>query len=107
MKLIKEPMAKETTVLTRQSLADICVQTLGGISAWFELAWANNIGITDELTAGHALQTGSVDMVATDIVDFYAVRNIKPATSLTATDLTALEGIGYWVIQNDFKIQAI
>lgn len=105
MKPTNETMAKDTTVLTRQSLADVCIQQLGGISAWFQLAWANNIGITDELAAGDVLQT-DMPIVASDIVDFYAARNIKPATSLTATELTTLEGIGYWVIGLDFKIQS-
>ena len=98
-------MAKNTTVLKRQSLADICIQQLGGISAWFTLAWANDIGITDELTANTKIQATDVDVVASDIVDFYTARQIKPATALTATDLTTLEGIGYWAIGSDFKIQ--
>lgn len=106
MKPTNETMAKKTTVLNRQSLADICIQQLGGMSAWFALAWANDKSITAPLTAGEQIETDNVDVVASDIVDFYAERNIKPATALTATSLNTLEGIGYWVIGSDFKIQS-
>ena len=98
-------MAENTTVLSRQSLADLCIQQLGGIAAWFELAWANDIGITDELIANTKIQAADVDVVASDITDFYSDRQIKPATALTATNLTTLEGIDYWTIGSDFKIQ--
>lgn len=99
-------MGKITTVLKSQSLADICIQELGGLSAWFALAWANDKSITDPLTAGEQLTSKGVVVADADIVDFYAARQIKPATALTATPLTALEGIGYWRIGSDFKIQA-
>lgn len=93
----------ETLVLDGQSLFDIAVQECGSVEAAFALAVANDIGITDEITPGTYLKKTSI--VNKKIVDYYTLKNLKPATSSTIADgETVLTGIGYMAIGKNFIV---
>jgi hypothetical protein len=90
-------------VLEGQSVFDIAVQTAGGVEAAFSLALANGVSLTDDLTAGQELAT--VTPANKPIAEYYANKNIMPATGLTAEEQQAtLGGIGYMGIGIDFIV---
>lgn len=66
-------------VLNNQTLADITVQEKGSIAAWFEVAMANNLGLTEDVSIGKEL-TIQGEPLDSEIVSFYRGKAIKPAT---------------------------
>lgn len=84
-----------------QSLVDFSIQHCGDATAVFDLAIENNLSITDELESGAELTITSA--VEQQIVDFFANKNIIPATEEKEED-KPLTGIGYWRIGVDFKV---
>lgn len=95
-------------VLHNQSLFDVALQHTGTIESLFELALANGISVTDDLTAGTPLSLGEGQRVRNkDVLDYYTAKKIQPATGFTQTDLQILErleGISIWAINLDFKV---
>ncbi|MFJ1429481.1 hypothetical protein ACILE2_01585 [Capnocytophaga canimorsus] len=97
-------------VLHNQSLLDTCLQHTGTIESLFELALANELSVTDDLTAGQVLSLTLSEGEGTkdkDILNYYTAKNIQPATGFTQTDLQVLErleGISIWAINLDFKV---
>ena len=80
---------KTIIALNNQSLFDIAIQEYGTIEAVFDLAMANNLGITYLLTAGQVLVIPSVSIITgkpvitnTEILGYYKKNDIKPATSM-------------------------
>jgi hypothetical protein len=69
-------------VLNNQSLLDIAIQELGSADAAFDIALINNINITDDLQTGQILQIPQTanDYVRRQIVNYYKINEIKPAT---------------------------
>ncbi|MBT0550254.1 hypothetical protein [Riemerella anatipestifer] len=90
-------------VLKRQSLLDICLQHTGTIGGVFELAMANNMAITDDVQAGAVLQLPENIKKDRDIFNYYASKNIQPATAITEV-VEKCSGIGCWAIGIDFKV---
>jgi hypothetical protein len=92
-------------VQDRQSALDIANIVLGGFEGVMALATANDISITDDLAQGQVLSYSPADAVDRQVVKYYAVRGLAPATALTSDDLAlAPGGIGYMGIEIDFKI---
>lgn len=95
------------TVTSRQSLFDIAVQHCGSCEAALELAFANAISLTDDLTTGEELIIDEPTDAAT--VQTFAVNQYQPATAVTNSEiLTVLdqgEGIEFWGIEFDFIVQ--
>jgi hypothetical protein len=92
-------------VSDKQSLFDIAVQSLGSVSAVFELATENDLSITEALTAGQSL--GLSEVYSSDVADYFTNKKIKPATAITSTDYNetiAQEGIEFWAIEMDFVV---
>lgn len=79
-----------------QNLLDVSVEYTGKLGNLFAIALMNgNISITDDLTAGNAMQVDdSLDVVNKKNLDYYKKKAVHPATG--ATD--GLQGIGYWSI---------
>jgi nucleoid-associated protein YgaU len=67
------------TVLPRQTLSDIAIQVYGDVSGVVELAAANNIGITSELTPGQELVCPEV-IHDNYMQNYVRKRGIAPAT---------------------------
>ncbi|MGV4530512.1 hypothetical protein [Ornithobacterium rhinotracheale] len=93
-------------VLHKQSLFDVCLMHTGSIAGIFELAEANNLSITDDVQAGACLELPQVITQDADILAYYQVKNIQPATGVshTSNQINKLEGISYWAINQDFKV---
>ncbi len=88
----------EAKTVTAQSLFDLAIQTGGTVESVFALALENDLSITGEINAGQ-----SVDVNETQdkqIVDYYRIKNIKPAT-FSGQEILTLSGIGYMAIEEN------
>lgn len=65
-----------------QSLLDIAIQEYGSVEAVVDIAMENDLSITDPLTPGQVILIPG-DPIDSDIVTYYANRNIKPATAIS------------------------
>jgi len=72
----------EVTVLNNQSLFDIALQVYGSAEAAFLLSFENTLSISDDLASGQVLQFAVANVANRQVVDFYRINNIKPATAL-------------------------
>ena len=83
---------KTVTVLNNQSLWDISVQEYGTVEAVFELARANDMGVTDLLTAGQELVLPEVDkkIIKPEVVAYYRRNGLHPVTGETNVFETAV-----------------
>lgn len=92
-------------VLHNQTLLDFAIQHTGNAQNAFEIAMANGISISDDISSGSNLIVPDTVVLDTDIKNYYTSRAIQPATALTTIidDNTEpkLEGIGYWIIGDD------
>jgi hypothetical protein len=68
------------TALQNQSLFDLAIQYAGSSEAAFALAVANNLSVTDDLQPGQQLREAGV--INKSIADYYAGRQLKPATAV-------------------------
>lgn len=91
-------------VKDRQTLLDIALQTSGSVEAVVELARANGLSITDELTDGNELATAGV--ADATVVSRYEIIGIFPATEASNDERNemAYEGIGFMGIGIDFIV---
>lgn len=88
----------------RQSIFDLALQYYGSIEAAFDIASANGLSVTDDVEVGTELtEPTSVTLVNSDIVTYYSVNSIQPATS---DNLILATGIGYMEIESTFTIGA-
>lgn len=71
----------------------------------FILALQNGKSLTDDLVAGELL-TLENPKNNKDILSYYQSKKLQPATGVSHTGGSSLQpqGIGYWVISNDFKV---
>ena len=67
-------------VLSGQSLIDIAIQKYGSFESVFQLAADNNISITDKLIPGQSLIVKQELISNKQIVDYFRINNINPAT---------------------------
>lgn len=91
-------------VKDRQTLLDIALQTSGSMEAVVDLALANGLSITDELSDGRVLET--VEVIDAAVVERYEINGIFPATEASDEERSAMawEGIGFMAIENDFVV---
>ena len=93
------------TALHNQSLLDLALQHTGTIESIFELAVLNEKSITDDMVAGASLLIGEISNK--DILSYYTVKNIQPATAFSKEDeqvFERLDGISIWAINLDFVV---
>ncbi|AMO19233.2 hypothetical protein [Flavobacterium columnare] len=66
----------------------------------------NNISTTSELVPGQLILIPSKDYGYQEIVNYFTLNKVEPATALTQTQIEALEpqGIGYMAIGIDFIV---
>lgn len=95
---------KSVRVLATQTLLDIAMQELGDYSRAMELAVLNGLKITDTLTAGTTLQVPEYDKVNRHLVNLFSDDSNKPGTGFTEIENAVLQGIGYWRIENNFRV---
>ena len=81
------------TALNNQSLFDIAIQVYGSVAYVFELAVANGISITDELTAGQQIEVPEIEVESKGVQAYFLANQIKPATAIRPEDI-ALDATG-------------
>jgi len=103
-KSIKATQQRNLTVGFGQNMFDKCIEICGNMQSLFDLAKANNLSITDTVTKESNLIPASIS--DSNMVRYYFKQNIRPATGneVIAEAVTG-DGIGYWIIENDFIIQ--
>ena len=94
-----------TIILHNQSFLDLAIQHTGSVENAFVLALQNGKSLTDDLVAGEQLYLENTKNNK-DILSYYQSKKLQPATGVSRTGGSSLQlqGIGYWVISNDFKI---
>ena len=80
------------TVNDKQSILDLALQYAGGFEEAYNIAEANDVSLTDDLTVGQQLSIPSV--MNQDITTYYKVRSHIPATHITSAEI-AERTIGY------------
>ncbi len=94
-----------TIILHNQSLLDIAIQHTGAVENIFAMAVANGLSLTDDLPAGTEIKLPDSANKDSDVLNYYTAKRLQPATAvIMLSEAERLEGIGYWVIQTDFKI---
>lgn len=83
----------EVTVKDRQTVFDISVQCLGGVTGVFALAERNGISITARLKDGMILAWDHSDVVDATVCRTYSERGIMPATDIEVKEMQALLGV--------------
>ena len=94
-----------TIILHNQSFLDLAIQHTGSVENAFILALQNGKSLTDDLVAGEQLYLKNTKNNK-DILSYYQSKKLQPATGVSHTGGSSLQlqGIGYWVISNDFKV---
>ncbi len=94
-----------TIILHNQSFLDLAIQHTGSVENAFVLALQNGKSLTDDLVVGEQLYLENTKN-NTDILSYYQSKKLQPATGVSHTGGSSLQlqGIGYWVISNDFKV---
>jgi hypothetical protein len=91
---------RRITVKDNQSLFDISIQEYGSLTNIVALAFANDMSITDELTAGQDLLIPDLQ-TEQNVLKYYTENNIIPATTQLSADIEAIvaeeEGEGYYL----------
>ena len=86
-----------------QNFIDMVCQLTGSYESVIEMAILNNRGITTPLVIGQEIKASAV--INQDVVNIF--RKKQPATALeqnTDDAIEELEGIGYWIINKNFKV---
>ncbi len=97
---------KSVKVLDGQTLVDIAVQELGDAERVMEIAEANEMKVTDDLVSGSEIMVPDFDRTKRSIVNLFSDDANKPASALTVDETEGVgEGIGFWIIENDFVVQ--
>lgn len=96
---------KRIQTLNGQTLVDIAIQELGDADRVFEIATMNGLSLTDELEPGRVLMVPEPAREMKSTVQIFQDKAFAPASADAAGDMeTKQEGIGYWIIGNDFKV---
>lgn len=94
-----------TIILHNQSLLDLAVQHTGAVENTFALAVVNGLSLTDDLPAGTEIKLPDSVNKDSDVLNYYTAKRLQPATAvIMLSGAERLEGIGYWIIQTDFKV---
>lgn len=83
-----------------QTLPDIAIQYCGSLTVWPTLASLNGLAMTAQLTSGQVLNLPAASDKRT--VAVFKSGSHAPATG---SILQYGDGIGWWVIENDFIVQ--
>jgi len=87
-----------------QCLADVAMQYCGDAEVMFEISALNGVGITEGLVPGTALFVPDYAIDKTNIFAAFRDNGLVPASIEFDTD-GLLDGIDYWIIEEDFIIR--
>lgn len=96
---------KPVVVYYGQTPLDICIQELGDPETLFKIAALNGIDITADLISGSEIKVTAAERTKQRVADFFAMNNLRPASSTDAEDILKPEGIDFWAIEDDFEVQ--
>lgn len=96
---------KAVKILDGQTIIDIAAQELGDLERSYEIAQMNGMNLTDELTAGEMIDVPDADISKRNIISLFADEANAPASDTPESSTGILEGIDYWIIENDFIVQ--
>lgn len=96
---------RKVEVLYGQTFLDIALQETGDLERCMELADAADLQLTAELPAGLVLEVPDPAPEKRSVVLLFSDAANKPASADPAEENNRLEGIGYWIIQQDFVVQ--
>lgn len=98
---------KTIPILNNQSLIDIALQHRGTATAAFEIAVANELSLTDDLTVGKIQVIPETLYANRDIADYYRSKGLLPATAVTDNFIEEIydPGIGEMIIEKTFIIR--
>jgi hypothetical protein len=85
-----------------QNLMDMAIMHCGDAEALFDLALANKLSPTSEVAPGTDL--GIPAAVNAGMVNYLANKNETVATNNDYNKFKKPEGIGYWIIGDDFTV---
>lgn len=85
-----------------QTTIDVAIQQCGSLEAVYALALRNNVEITDDVQ-GKALLYDESDILEPSVVNALVVDNITIAGKVR--DEQVMKGIGYWYIEQNFKVR--
>lgn len=93
------------TVLNNQSLEDVAIRHCGTIEALFDIAYLNNISVTEELFADQILMIPSKDYGSQEVINYLQENKQEPASGFNnANSIIPHLGIGTMVIGQTFII---
>ena len=95
-------MQNTNKVQQGQSFLDMVFQQTGSFEQALNMAILQGISITDDLQIGESLKITAV--TDPDMVNVLQKRNPATALRTVSGDSEKLEGIGYWIINYDFKV---
>ncbi len=92
--------------IQNQTLLDLAIQECGSVAAAFELAVANGMSLTDDLTPGQNISIPeTVENGDTQVLSYVQKNNVRPASAdFESSAAQTLQGIDYWIIGVDFKV---
>lgn len=93
--------------LHNQSLFDIAILYFGTVAAVFDIAFLNNISVTEVLVPGQNIQLPNKDYGTNQVAAYFDNNGILPATAISDFDLeqtTPLLGIGTMAIGTTFIV---
>ena len=85
-----------------QTTIDVAIQQCGSLEAVYAIALRNNVEITDDVQ-GKALLYDEGDIIESSVVNALVVDNITIAGKVR--DEQVMKGIGYWFIEQDFRVK--
>ena len=89
-----------------QNLLDIALQSTGNADTALDIALANGLCLSDDLTVGQPIDIADTLAVNENVRNTYRKQTIYPATGITTANTAdaPFEGIEFWAIEYDFII---
>lgn len=89
-----------------QNLLDLALQATGDADTALDIALANGLCLSDDLTVGQTVEVSDTLTGNENIRQLYVARAIRPATGITTANTAdaPFEGIEFWAIEYDFII---
>lgn len=89
-----------------QNLLDIALQSTGNADTALDIALANGLCLSDDLTVGQPIDIADTLAVNENVRNTYRTQTIYPATGITAANTAdaPFEGIEFWAVEYDFII---
>ncbi|MBE9468967.1 MAG: hypothetical protein IMY72_11710 [Bacteroidetes bacterium] len=101
---IKQEQKNFVATLSGQNIFDISIQEFGTIEGIFNIIKNNNYSLSTKINAGTSINTTG-DVIDKLVYNYFAAKS-KPVTGsdIIVGAEPVLEGIGYWAIENNFRI---